>query len=166
MKRLLIVIVVLIILVAIIFGGFQFLKSKDLAYQESRAVEFLKIISSPDKMEMRIASDLVDLTYDWDDWDNRNENSIENIKNSFAQVGGVNTADGASFIYITSIFSQHDYSPIGRKALYTGFSGKTVANFKNPEGCDFSGEIMTIDGNVYSLKTKNLDKCGIAFKFD
>ena len=85
MKRLLTIIVVLIILVAIIFGGFQLLKSKDLAYQESRAVEFLKIISSPDKMEMRIASDLVDLTYDWDNWDNRNENSIENIKNSFAQ---------------------------------------------------------------------------------
>jgi uncharacterized protein YxeA len=104
MKRLLTIIVVLIILVAIIFGGFQFLKSKDLAYQESRAVEFLKIISSPDKMEMRIASDLVDLTHDWDNWDSRNENSIENIKNSFAQVGGVNTADGASFIYITSIF--------------------------------------------------------------
>ena len=82
MKRLLTIIVVLIILVAIIFGGFQFLKSKDLEYQESRALGFLKIISSPDKMEMRIASDLVDLTYDWDNWDNRNENSIENINDN------------------------------------------------------------------------------------
>ena len=166
MKRILTIIVGLIVLLAIIFGGFYFVKSKDLAYQESRALEFLKIISSPDKMNMGIASDLVDLTHDWDNWNNRNENSIEKIKNSFAQVGGVNDVDGASFIYISSFFSQHDFSPIGSKYLYTGFRGKTVANFKNPEGCNFIGEIMTKDGNVYSLETKNLDKCGIAFNFD
>lgn len=78
-KRLLTIIVGFIVLLAIIFGGFYFVKSKDLAYQESRALEFLKIISSPDKMNMGIASDLVDLTHDWDNWNNRNENSIEKI---------------------------------------------------------------------------------------
>ena len=58
-------------------------------------------------------------------------------------------------------------NPVDIKKMQGGFKPITNLNkFPIFTACDFSGEIMTIDGNVYSLKTKNLEKCGIAFNFD